>query len=137
MEFFRQGFYLDPGHERGLHWRLALLWYAKWPWLLLAVADVVRSRRHTYVVTSKAGARTRYWSFVLTHVALALVIFVVWHAGALLHRHPSPIIAGAAGILLGTSLLLAATELRGFPPPFDIRLWRPVPDPASRAGSGE
>ncbi len=48
-----QRFYLDPERERGWHWRAALLQMIKFPWLVLALGDVLLSRRVAYVTTPK------------------------------------------------------------------------------------
>jgi cellulose synthase/poly-beta-1,6-N-acetylglucosamine synthase-like glycosyltransferase len=131
QEFFRQGFYLDPRTERGLHWRLSLLWYAKWPWILFALLDVATKRRLPYLVTAKAGTHARYRAFMATHAALALALFAAWHVAELLHRHATPITLVTAGVLFSASVLLALSALSGFPPSFDLKLWRPVSDPVS------
>ena len=112
-----------------MHWRSALLWYAKWPWLLAAVIDVVRNRRMAYVITPKVRERVFFRTFAFTHVFLAVGILFAWLVGRLLHNEPTPHLEFLASVLVVTSLWLAWTELRGFPPPFDATLWRPINDP--------
>jgi len=133
LEFFRQRFYLDPDTEGGMHWRSALLWYAKWPWLLAAVIDVVRNRRLAYVITPKVGERGFFRAFAFTHVFLAVGIVLAWMAGRMLHNEPTPLMMILASSCAVTSLWLAWTELRGFPPPFDVTLWRPLNDPVNQS----
>ena len=133
LEFFRQRFYLDPDTEGGVHWRSALLWYAKWPWLLAAVFDVVRKRRMAYVITPKVGERVFFRPFAFTHVFLAVGILLAWLVGRLLHHEPTPHLEFLASVLVVTSLWLAWTELRGFPPAFDATLWRPLNEPVDQA----
>ncbi len=48
-----QRFYLDPEREGGWHWRAAVLQLVKFPWVLLALADVVLHRHVPYVTTPK------------------------------------------------------------------------------------
>jgi hypothetical protein len=52
---YRQRFYLDGRHERGLHWRAAVLEFAKWPYILLALVEAARGYRGPYVLTRKLG----------------------------------------------------------------------------------
>ena len=132
LEFFRQRFYLDPDTEGGVHWRSALLWYAKWPWLLAAVFDVVRKRRMAYVITPKVRERVFFRTFAFTHVFLAVGILLAWLVGRLLHHEPTPHLEFLASVLVVTSLWLAWTELRGFPPAFDATLWRPLNEPVDQ-----
>ena len=132
LEFFRQRFYLDPDTEGGVHWRSALLWYAKWPWLLAAVIDVVRNRRMAYVITPKGRERVFFRTFAFTHVFLAVGILLAWLVGRLLHNEPTPHLEFLASVLVVTSLWLAWTELRGFPPAFDATLWRPLNEPVDQ-----
>ena len=55
-EFYRQRFYLDRRHEWGLHWRVVLLHFAKWPYFLLALYDVVLGRKLAYVIIKACAA---------------------------------------------------------------------------------
>ncbi len=50
---FRQRFFLDPMTESGVPWRAWLLRFAKWPFLLLALIDVLRDKKFSYVMTPK------------------------------------------------------------------------------------
>jgi cellulose synthase (UDP-forming) len=129
QEAFRQKFYLDPETERGFHWRPTVLWYAKWPWLLLALMDVLWHRRLGYVLTSKVAQHGRYWPFVVTHIVLALGLLLAWSVGRSLGRDAAAFALAGAALFMLASLLLAWTGLRAFPPPFDARLWRSIADP--------
>ena len=133
LELFRQRFYLDPETEGGVHWRSALLWYAKWPWLLAAVVDVVRNQHLAYVITPKVRQYGFFRAFALTHALLAAGILLAWLLGRLLNNEPTPHMVILASISVVTSLWLAWTELRGFPPPFDATLWRPLNDPVDQS----
>jgi cellulose synthase/poly-beta-1,6-N-acetylglucosamine synthase-like glycosyltransferase len=52
-ELYRQRFYLQPAVERGIHWRILVLRLAKWPYMLLALADVLLDRQPAYTITPK------------------------------------------------------------------------------------
>ena len=52
-EFYRQRFYLNARQEWGLHWRVALLQYAKWPYFLMAFLDVLFNKEKPYELTEK------------------------------------------------------------------------------------
>jgi hypothetical protein len=55
---YRQRFFLGGRTEWGLHWRAGLLQLAKWPYLGLALLEVLFDRHYPYWVTPKMrGAR--------------------------------------------------------------------------------
>ena len=73
-DFYRQRFFLDWRNEWGWHWRAGFLQSAKWPYLLLALYQVLLNRRLPYTLTSKvtAGAHregvrssTLFWPHLL------------------------------------------------------------------------
>ena len=78
-EFYRQRFYLDPRNEWGFHWRVALLQYAKWPWFLLALLDVLLGRRVSYILTPKVKSKTR--NHLLLMPNLLVTIFALQRLG--------------------------------------------------------
>ncbi len=128
-ELYRQRFYLDWKTERGLHWASALLEYVKWPWFGAAVLDVLLDRRHSYTITWKAGRRGVYRTFILVHVAIAFGVGIPWMIGVFRNTALHPLFEVAGWLVVTTSLGLLVTELRGFPPPFDAKIWRTIRDP--------
>jgi hypothetical protein len=126
---YRQRFYLDWRTERGLHWRVAVIDFAKWPWMILASVEVVLARRSGYAITPKAGRPGIYWPFTVWNCCQAAAVALAWGigqaagtVGLALHI--------AAGSTVAASLALAASGLRTFPPPYQLGLWHPVDGPA-------
>jgi cellulose synthase (UDP-forming) len=79
--FFRQIFFLDPRNEWGIHWRARLLRFAKAPFLLLAVADVVTGKRFDYIMTPKTRQTGEQHLLLAPFGGLACVVAVAWIAG--------------------------------------------------------
>jgi cellulose synthase/poly-beta-1,6-N-acetylglucosamine synthase-like glycosyltransferase len=131
-ELYRQRFYLDWQNERGLHWRSALLEFAKWPWLLMALFDVLRNHAPSYAVTWKKRRNGLFEPFILYHGVLGLVVALAWMIGTLGPGDVHPFLRVCAALVLATSAALVATELVESPPPYDRRLWRPIRDPDAR-----
>ncbi len=109
-ERYRQRFYLNGRFEQGLHWRAMLLQFAKWPYQLAAVADVLGNRQFPYMATSKMAVRSRS-SFVLwPHVTALGVIGLAWGAGLALHGTIPIAVQLCAGVIVVVTLGLMATE---------------------------
>jgi cellulose synthase (UDP-forming) len=120
-EFFRQRFYLDRENEWGWHWRAGLLQLSKWPYLLLALYQVLSNQRFSYVLTSKVRRRPHPY-VLLPHALAAGAIFIAWIVGALRDGSLHPLLHfSAIGATIG-SLMVAATERMTFPDPFDPSL---------------
>jgi hypothetical protein len=131
QELFRQRFYLDWRRESGLHWRAGILGFAKWPWFLLALGDVLAARRIGYTITNKAERLDGYRPFVAWHLALAGILAAAWAYGRWQGPLPLPIEAAAATFAL-VSLALAVGGARTPPPPFDPALLAAAPPPDER-----
>src|SRR5687767_6941779 len=56
-EFYRQRFYLDWRTEWGLHWRAGLLQFAKWPYVLIALYEVIFKCPMPYDLTTKVKTK--------------------------------------------------------------------------------
>jgi cellulose synthase (UDP-forming) len=123
QELYRQRFYLDWRRECGIHWRAAALQYASWPWFILALVDVVVSRQPGYVVTWKAKRAGRFWHFIGVQLVIVAAIALAGIAGLMLGP-PTRSLLILAGLLVLGHLSLVLTELRGFPPPWEGRVWR-------------
>ncbi|HSF30350.1 MAG TPA: glycosyltransferase [Candidatus Tectomicrobia bacterium] len=122
-EFYRQRFFLGGRAERGLHWRAGLLQLAKWPYLGLALLDVVLNRTYPYQLTRKVRTAGTRHLVVRAHLPVVLLLGLAWGVG-LAAGHPLPGILHlwTAGLIL-VFLALMATDWWHFPPPYDRRLW--------------
>ena len=116
---FRQRFFLEPERERGLHWRAAILRLAKWPYVLLALRDALAGGGGGYALTRKVPSATRRRAATRAQLAVAALIAIAWGVGdrrRVLHNH---LLVVSAAAIIAVSLLVALTELRQFPPPYD------------------
>jgi hypothetical protein len=125
-DFYRQRFFIRPHREIGIHWRAAVLRFAKWPWLFLALIDVAHPRHRSYEITMKSALSGKRPA-AAPHLLTALGIAGAWLIGWLVGRHPSPLIEVAAAFLIALSLATAATSFRSYPPPYDAALVPPSP----------
>jgi cellulose synthase (UDP-forming) len=116
--FYRQRFYLEPRREWGIYWRARILRYAKWPYTLLALFDVLRGRRVPYALTRKTRSERR--TFLLwPHALVALLISVAWVIGASGGRTLHPLLHLAAAAIVSCSFALVLSERLSFPDPYD------------------
>ncbi len=105
--FYRQRFYLDWRHEWGWHWRAGLLQFAKWPYVLFALYDVIRGRRVPYVITKKIPRRLQSQRRLWPHRIMMICLGVAWSIGMaaghmltpFLHFSTAFIVAGILGLL--------------------------------------
>jgi len=119
--FYRQRFYLNPSKEWGLHPRAALLQYAKWPVLILALWDVAVGRRVPYVLTRKVRAESRRSVLVMSHGMIAMSVFVACGIGMLLSSHVPSLVYWVAAVVVSLSVSLILTDQLHFPAPYDKR----------------
>jgi cellulose synthase (UDP-forming) len=111
-ERYRQRFYLNGKLERGFHWRAKLLQFAKWPYQLAAIADVLVDRQFPYVTTPKTSVTYRP-SFVLwPHVMTLGVMGLAWGIGFAIHGTIPVTVQLCAGVIVVVTLGLIATEWR-------------------------
>jgi cellulose synthase (UDP-forming) len=116
--FYRQRFYLDPRREWGIYWKARILRYAKWPYTILALFDVMRGRRVPYALTRKTkseGRRFLLWPHALT----ALLISAAWLMGASSGRTLHPLLHLSAAVIVAGSFALVLSERMSFPDPYD------------------
>ena len=132
-DFYRQRFFLDRRREWGLHWRAMILQYAKWPYLLLALVDVIFNRRVPFVITSKVKSKSRSM-LIWPQVLIAALVGGSWLIGMLLGHTMHPSLHAWTVILVGASAALIASELFfDSPPPYDRQLWpEKAEQPAAR-----
>jgi cellulose synthase/poly-beta-1,6-N-acetylglucosamine synthase-like glycosyltransferase len=124
QELYRQQFYLAREREQGIHWRATVLEYASWPWFILAILDALMGRRPKYAVTQKSKHAGRCLEFIGVHAGVTAAVGLAWMAGVAAGQAASPQVMVLAGLVVVCNLALIGTELRGFPPPWDLRLAR-------------
>jgi len=126
-DVYRQRFYLKWRQEWGWHWRAGVLQWAKWPYLLLALAHVLGNRQHPYVLTRKGKEQRHpgdaqplrwFWPQLLA----AGVLGTAWLLGHMSGRSLHPIVQVAGAIAILGNLLLPATTYLRFPAPYDPTL---------------
>jgi cellulose synthase/poly-beta-1,6-N-acetylglucosamine synthase-like glycosyltransferase len=121
-EFYRQRFYLDWRNEWGLHWRAGLLHFAKWPYFLLALYDVLSGRRVPYVLTRKVKARSRQYMLFWPHMLVVILVCAAWIIGMVSGHIITPFLHICAAVVVIGSLALILTEHLNFPDPYDKNL---------------
>lgn len=114
-ERFRQRFYLNWKRERGIHWRAGLLQFAKWPYLIMALFDVMFNRRFPYVITAKIPGATRASLALWPHIPTLIMIGLAWVIGLSIHETVPAEVQFCAGAVVMTTLALLATEWYGVP----------------------
>jgi cellulose synthase (UDP-forming) len=111
-ERYRQRFYLNGKLERGFHWRARLLQFAKWPYQLAAVADVLVNRQFPYVTTPKTAVPC-VPSFVLwPHLTTLGVMGLAWGIGLAIHGTIPVTVQLCAGVIVVVTSGLMVTEWR-------------------------
>lgn len=121
---FRQRFYLDPERERGLHWRAAVLQFAKWPAQVIAIWQLIRNVRVGYAVTLKVGAASQRELVLWPHLLFALLFVEAWLLGVVLTPPATLMRTALAGLVVGGSLILAWSETWRYPPAYDPMLYQ-------------
>jgi Glycosyltransferase like family 2 len=130
-EFYRQRFFLGGWAEWGLHWRAGMLQLAKWPYLGLALLDVLRHRQPAYQLTPKVRTAVKPHLVMRAHLPIVMLLGLTWLIGVAARRPlPGLLHLWTAGLEL-TSIALIATEWWPFPAPYDRPLWE------SQARGGE
>ena len=118
-EFYRQRFYLNPRREWGLHWRVALLQYAKWLYFMLAFFDVFFNRKISYMLTKKIKTKNRSYKLLWINLIIIVLICIAWTFGFVSGRITNPFLHFGAALTVSASLLLILTERINFPEPYD------------------
>ncbi len=132
QELYRQRFYLDWRNEQGMHWRASLLGFAKWPWFVLALVDVVTNRQIAYVITQKSSRGHRHALFVRWNACVAAALSLAAAIGCLQGTVAVvPLILAAA--LVALSLFLVISGMRA-PPVATLPTAWPPPSTAAAPG---
>jgi len=117
-EFYRQRFYLDRQNEFGVHWSVALLQYAKWPWFLLALLDVLSGKQKPYVLTPKVKTPQRNRLLLLPNMLVVILLCFTGVVGQILGANVHPLVYMFAAMFVVASIVLIWTDLRDFPAPY-------------------
>ncbi|MCS6926619.1 MAG: glycosyltransferase [Candidatus Binatia bacterium] len=122
-ECYRQRFFLDWRHEAGWHWRVGILQFATWPYLLAACFEVLCGRTKEYVLTKKVKTTGESsWLFWPQALGAALVA-AAWTYGAVTHASLHPHLQIIAGlVIIGSLALVLSARMTSFPAPFDEQL---------------
>jgi hypothetical protein len=121
-DFYRQRFYLDWRNEWGLAWRASVLQFAKWPYILLALSEVMLGRRLPYAITPKVKELSRGTLLLWPHLYSALILSTAWIIGLLSKDIIYPSVHVWMAIIVAASLALILTEFMNFPHPYDKKL---------------
>ena len=116
-DLYPHRFFLDAADGFGFHWRAAVVRFAKWPYTVLSLWEVIRNRQFPYTLTRKdrAGGRVLFWP----HIVVALIMSAAWFAGAELGRIRFLSVHLLFGAVILMCLALVLSGVRGFPPPYD------------------
>jgi hypothetical protein len=76
-ELYRQRFFLGGRADWGLHWRAGLLQLAKWPYLALALLDVLLDRSYPYQMTLKVRTTGTPRLVVRAHLPVVTILGLV------------------------------------------------------------
>lgn len=120
---YRQRFYLDWVHERGVHWRVALLHMGKWLYMLLAFIDFVLGKNTPYAITRKIQDKSRppCQTVFFPHIVVVLCLGAAWSIGASLGHITQASLHITAGIALSSLLMVILAGCRRFPSPYETR----------------
>jgi cellulose synthase (UDP-forming) len=121
-DFYRQRFYLDWRNESGFHWRAMVLRYAKWPYLLLALFQVLVGHRAPFPINPKVKNDLRrhmlLWPHLCVGVLMCAAAIISIGFGQVIH----PLLFIWAAVIVIGSLALVVTEYMDFPEPYEK--WR-------------
>jgi cellulose synthase (UDP-forming) len=122
VDGYRQRFFLDRRGEWGLHWRASVLQWVKWPYLALALLEVLLGRRHGYAITRKVRTAATSAPVARAHLPIVGLLGLAWLTGVR-GGGAIPVVLHlwTAAIVVGT-LALAWTEQWAFPAPYDPQL---------------
>jgi cellulose synthase (UDP-forming) len=125
---YKQRFYLDPATESGLPWRSLVLRLAKAPYLVAALAGVIRRKPLRYKTTPKDGVSKPAPRAMLPVLAMACCIAGAWAVGVWTRRDVNPAVHLVAAVAIAMLIAVVATAFKKPPPAYDpsLRL-RPRP----------
>ncbi len=102
------------------YWRRACLRLVKWPYTLLALADVIRRRDRGYVLTAKVeGSAAAAGSLFWPHLVVCALVGAAWILGMALGSIEGNLPHALAVFAVLPSLLLVGSMFRNAPAAFD------------------
>ena len=124
---YRQRFYLGGRQEWGFHWRASVLEFAKWPYMLLALSDVLIGSKWPYILTRKIGATARRSSphlLLAVHGLTSATTTTAWILGNLVWRVPLSAVHLVATCVLVVSVGIIVSQGLSYPEPYNSSLPR-------------
>ena len=115
-----------------MHWRAAVLQFAKWPAQVLAIWQLVHNRRVAYAVTFKSISTSGHHLVLWPHLGFAILLAAAWMLGVVYEPPAAPVRTALAAVVTSGSLLLAWTEAWRYPPAFDPALYGRYRDSRTR-----
>jgi len=97
---------------------VALLQYAKWPWFLLALLDVLLGRRVSYILTPKVKSNSRNYLLLVPNLLVIVVLCSAWVVGQTLGSAVHPVVYICALLFVIASMILIWTDFWDFPTPY-------------------
>jgi cellulose synthase/poly-beta-1,6-N-acetylglucosamine synthase-like glycosyltransferase len=128
--FYRQRFYLSRREEWGLPWRAGVLQFAKWPYFVAALTEVILDKRVPYTITPKVKQVSRSMAYLWPQVFIALTLCVAWVVGSAAGHEMHVSVHVWTVVMVAGALVLVCTGLIDFPQPYVGR-----PRPSSALGS--
>jgi hypothetical protein len=95
-----------------------LLQLAKWPYLLLALFDVLVDRRVPYVLTPKVKSHSKHSMMMGPQLAVVVLLSAAWTVALFKGTVISPFLHLCTAAIVANSLVLILTERFTFPPPY-------------------
>ena len=120
---FRRRFFLDPAREGGLHWRAALLQFAKWPYQCIAAWRALQRRDAAYAVTLKVRSASSRSLVLWPHWVVGIIMAqAVIEALAVKVPITAPVVLSAIAVVL-MSAWIAFSEFLPVPHSWDDTMY--------------
>ena len=121
--FYPQRFYLDVRREWGLHWRVGLLRWGKWPYILVGFLGAAINHKVPYTLTVKVKTTSKPSMLLVPHAIVVTALIVAWVIGTLLGRQLHPLLLSGVAFTIVMSIGLMWTATWRVPDPFESKIW--------------
>ena len=112
--------YHGPHRNAAVYWRAACVRLVKWPYTLMALADVIRRLDRGYELTAKGeGSAGVDWSLLWPHLVVFALVAAIWILGMALGSIHGILPHALAVLAVLPSLLLVGSRFRKAPAAFD------------------
>jgi cellulose synthase (UDP-forming) len=118
-EFYQKRFYLDWRHELGFHWRVILLSFAKFPYMILGLYDVILGRRTVYEITFKMKNKDLFYRKYIYNAMISCIITSSWLLGIIMKNRVGTEIYILSALLIIIFLALIIMEYIQLLEPFN------------------